>query len=242
MQDLRGTHAAGLASLSIQPAGQHNSKTDAITNQIICQSLGLPMILSAPQPKKIIIATQQTLLCTNIVKSVKACTRPLSPQATIYVAVAQLHLWRKYSMLFGHMALHGMGPLMDRGLKAAPLGSAPPNLSVGVGWAFIRSAGVVGVVPLSSHFWKQGLKRIACASFTARATRAARAETHATRCCLPSVKLPLWTTMADPVALFSTSACYLVGVQACFGVQLFMPEVHDRTGAVSQHRMLLLGL
>ena len=41
------------------------------------------------------------------------------------------------------------------------LWTAPPNLLVGAGNNVVRSQGLVGVViPLSSHIWEEGCKRV----------------------------------------------------------------------------------
>ena len=139
--------------------------------------------------------------------------------------------------LFAHIC-----PPMNSGLKAASPVALPPHLAAGARWVVIRCASVAGVVPLSSHFGGQGLKGVARASFSARAAWTARAETHCICCCLPSVRPPLGTTMADPVTHFAASASEFVGVQTFFGIQLCIPEVHDWMWAVSQHRMLFLRL
>ena len=165
-------------------------------------------------------ATQQTLLCTKNVESVGACAGALSPQAADYLAVAQLQLWHRLRVLFGRMRLQDACPIHDPGLKAASLGSAPPNSFVGVGWAVRRCADVAAVVPISSYFREQGVKGVAHASFAPTAAWTARAKTHSIRWCLPSVRLPLGATVADPVADFTTSACDFARVQAFFAVHL----------------------
>ena len=98
------------------------------------------------------------------------------------------------------------GPSSDGGLKATPLVSVPPHFIVGASGKVSRCAEVAGVVPFSSHFREQGLKRIACASFVTRAAWTAMAQIQGARACSPSVRLPIGTTVADPVAHFFTSA------------------------------------
>ena len=121
-----------------------------------------------------------------------------------------LHPWQ-----FAHI-----GPISDSGLKAASPVIVPPHFADRARWVVSRCAGVAGVVPLSSHFREQGQKRIAYASFVTRAAWTAVAHIQGARPCLPSVRPPLGTAMADPVAHFVTSASDYVGVQAFFGVQL----------------------
>ena len=45
--------------------------------------------------------------------------------------------------------------------------------------------------------------------------------------------------MAHPVTDFAASASDFVGVKTFFGIQLYIPQVHDWMWAVSQHRMSL---
>ena len=66
-----------------------------------------------------------------------------------------------FSVLTDRIGLQGTCLIKDPGLKAAPLGSAPPDSFVGVGCVVSRCASVANVVPFSSLFGKQGLKRIA---------------------------------------------------------------------------------
>ena len=110
--------------------------------------------------------------------------------------------------------------VLNAGLKAASFVSAPPHFAIGAGWVVIRCAGVAAIVPVSSHLRAQGLQGVANTSFAARAAWTAIAHVQIARGRSPSVRPPLGTTNADPVAQFVASAPDVVGVQALLGVQL----------------------
>ena len=135
-----------------------------------------------------------------------------------------------------------IGAIADSGLKAASLVSVPPHSVARAGWIVSRCAGVAALVPFSSHFRQQGVTGVAYTSFVARAARTTRVMPCSRWWCLPSVWLSLETAMAHPVTYFATPQSNVVGVQAFFGVQLCIPELHDVRKAISQHRMPLLGL
>ena len=132
-----------------------------------------------------------------------------------------------------------IGPIFDDGFEAASPVVMPPHLAVGAGCVVIRCVGIAAIVPFSSHLREQGPKGVAYASLSTIAACTARAKAHPFCWCLPSVRPPLGTTVADPVAHFVTSASDLVGVQTFYGIQLCIPEMHDWMWAVNQHRMLL---
>ena len=56
------------------------------------------------------------------------------------------------------------GMIADYGFEVATTAGTPPNFLVGLGCMLGRGACVALVVPLSSHLWKQRLKRVALAS------------------------------------------------------------------------------
>ena len=108
----------------------------------------------------------------------------------------------------------------NAGLKAASFVSAPPYFAPRAGWVVIRCAGVAAIVPFSSHLRAQGPKGVANTSFASRAARTAMALVQGARACSPSVRPPLGTMMADPVADFLTSAAEVIEIQAFCDIQL----------------------
>ena len=130
-------------------------------------------------------------------------------------------------------------PVTNAGLEAASFCSAPPHFAPRAGWVVLRCANIAAVVPVSSHFRAQGMQGVASTSFAARAAWTAVAHVqsaraiHVTSACLPPVRLPIGTTMADPVTYFPTPACDDFWVQAFFIVHLRVPVLHHCMLAVS---------
>ena len=109
-------------------------------------------------------------------------------------------------------------------------------------WVVTGGVFISAVVPLSSHFRVQGLKRVANASLAARAAWTACASVQVPNHCLPSMRLPFGAAVTYPVGTFPASASDLAGVQASLVIQLPVPVLHHGVLAVCQKRMSLSGL
>ena len=109
-------------------------------------------------------------------------------------------------------------------------------------WVVTGRSYILVVVPLSSHFRVQGLKRIADASLVARAAWTAIAIINVPNPCLPSVRLLSRTAMTYPVGHFIASASDFAGIQTSLVVQVFIPVLLHWMLAVCQKRVLLFGV